>query len=179
MSDLNRRAFLDRNVRLAGLVGLASWGLRARADGIDPTSLEAKAAGFLRPRQSPDGSWSADRKEPGITALVVTALLRSKRAQPADPAIEKGLGYLEAFVDPRGGLAKAPHSVYSTSVALMAFQEANVGGKYDGLIRGAQGLPQGQPDRRDRGEVPGRPDLSAARTTAEGPAAPTSRTPRS
>jgi squalene-hopene/tetraprenyl-beta-curcumene cyclase len=138
MSQLDRRAFLDRSIRVAGLIGLTSWTSRAWAVEIDPTVLEEKAVGFLRPRQAADGSWSGDRKEPGITALVVTALLRSKRVPAGDPAISKGLGYLEAFVDPKGGLAKAPHSVYSTSVALMAFQEANVGGRYDSLIKGAQ-----------------------------------------
>jgi squalene-hopene/tetraprenyl-beta-curcumene cyclase len=138
MSDWNRRAFLDRGVRLAGLVGLASWASRGLADEVDAKVLEEKAVGFLRPRQEADGAWSIASKEPGITALVVTAMLRSKRVAPADPAIVKGLGYLEGFVDPKGGLAKAPHSVYSTSVALMAFQEANVGGRFDSLIKGAQ-----------------------------------------
>jgi squalene-hopene/tetraprenyl-beta-curcumene cyclase len=137
MIYLNRRAFLDRGVRLAGLVCLASSTSRAWSADTDPTILEEKAVGFLRPRQSSDGSWSGT-KEPGITALVVTAMLRSKRVTPSDPAIVKGLGFLEGYVDPKGGLAKAPHSVYSTSVALMAFQEANQGGRYDSLIKGAQ-----------------------------------------
>ncbi len=138
MSHLNRRAFCDRGMRAAALIGLASYTSRTLAADTDPTVLEEKAVGFLRPRQSADGIWSADRKEPGITALVVTALLRSKRVTLGDPAIVKGLGYLEGFVDPKGGLAKAPHSVYSTSVALMAFQEANKQGRYDSLIKGAQ-----------------------------------------
>jgi squalene-hopene/tetraprenyl-beta-curcumene cyclase len=138
MSRLNRREFLERGVEVAGLIGLASWTAQARSDEIDPKNLEEKAAGFLRPRQGSDGSWSGDRKEPGITALVVTALLRSKRLTPSDPTIVKGLDYLEGFVDPKGGLAKAPHSVYSTSVALMAFEEANQGGKFNTLIKGAQ-----------------------------------------
>jgi squalene-hopene/tetraprenyl-beta-curcumene cyclase len=137
MSHLNRRAFFDRSIRTAALIGLASSTSRARSADTAPTLLEEKAAGFLRPRQGADGSWSG-AKEPGITALVVTGLLRSKRITPSDPAIVKGLGFLEGYVDPKGGLAKAPHSVYSTSVALMAFQEANQGGKYDSLIKGAQ-----------------------------------------
>ena len=120
---------LDRTLKGAGLIALAAGpSSRARAADTDPTVLEEKAVGFLRGRQGADGSWSADRKEPGITGLVITAMLRSKRVPPGDPAIAKGLAYLEGFVDPKGGLARAPHSVYSTSVALMAFQEANVGG---------------------------------------------------
>ncbi len=137
MSHLNRRELLERSLPLAGLIGLGFWPGLGRADEVNPTTLEEKAVGFLRPRQETDGSWSGT-KEPGITALVVTALLRSKRVTPSDPAIVKGLGFLEGYVDPKGGLARAPHSVYSTSVALMAFQEANQGGKFDGLIKGAQ-----------------------------------------
>ena len=39
---------------------------------------------------------------------------------------------------PKGGLSEAPHSVYSTSVALMAFQAANKGGRFDRVIKGGQ-----------------------------------------
>jgi squalene-hopene/tetraprenyl-beta-curcumene cyclase len=77
-------------------------------------------------------------REPGITALVVAALLRSKQVTPADPAIAKGLAYLESSLDPAGGL-KSRVGVYATSVALMAFQEANRGGnKYDAVIKSCQ-----------------------------------------
>ncbi len=94
MSDFNRRTFCDRGIRGTALIALGSWASRALGAGPDPIVLEEKAAGFVRPRQGSDGSWSGDRQEPGITALVVTALLRSRRVAPADPAIAKGLGYL-------------------------------------------------------------------------------------
>ncbi len=139
MNPLNRRTFLGYGVRAAGLMGLATWPvLGYESDGVDVAALETKAVNFLRPRQGADGSWSADRKEPGITALVVTALLRSGRVTPGEPEVTKGLSYLERFLGPKGGLSEAPHSVYSTSVALMAFQEANKGGRYDSVIKGSQ-----------------------------------------
>jgi len=97
-----------------------------------------KGVGYLRARQSDDGSWSSNRQEPGITALVVTALLRTNRVTPNEPAVVKALGYLEKFVGPKGGLSEAPHSVYSTSVALMAFQEANKQGRYEAQVKGCQ-----------------------------------------
>ena len=68
--------------------------------------LAGKAVAFLKPRQGRDGSWSGDR-EPGITALVVTAMLRSGRITPDDPAIGKGLAFLEQYVGPKGGLSEA------------------------------------------------------------------------
>ena len=74
--------------------GLVGFGVPALVAGpmrpARPPSWRQKAVGFLRPRQAADGSWSGDRKEPGITALVVTAMLRSGRVTPDDPAVAKG-----------------------------------------------------------------------------------------
>jgi squalene-hopene/tetraprenyl-beta-curcumene cyclase len=135
----SRRSFLGQALSAAGLLGLS----RQPANGeVDSTSsaaeLETKAVNFLRPRQGDDGGWSRDSKEPGVTGLVVTALLRSGRVTPDDAAIAKALGYLERFLGPKGGLSEAPHSVYATSVAIMAFQVANKGGRHDRIIKGGQ-----------------------------------------
>jgi squalene-hopene/tetraprenyl-beta-curcumene cyclase len=139
MQARSRRSFLGQTLPAAGLLGLwlrPAWVL---ADSnATAAELETKAVNFLRPRQASDGSWSGDRKEPGITALVVTALLRSGRVTPDDTVVTKALGYLERFLGPKGGLSEAAHSVYATSVAIMAFQAANNGGRYDRVIRGGQ-----------------------------------------
>jgi squalene-hopene/tetraprenyl-beta-curcumene cyclase len=139
MKASSRRSFLGQSVSAAGFLGLSFRLPAARADDTaGAAELATKAVGFLRSRQAADGSWSSDRKEPGITALVVAALLRSGRVTPDDPAILKGLAYLERFLGPKGGLSEAPHSVYSTSVAIMAFQAANRGGRYDRIIKAGQ-----------------------------------------
>ena len=67
-------------------------------------------------------------------------MLRTGRIAPEDPVITKGLTFLEKYIGPKGGLSEAPHSVYTTSVALMAFHEANrkAGGRYDRIIKGSQ-----------------------------------------
>ena len=123
-----------------GLLGLATWPFNRAAatpdDALDAAAAAAKAVAFLRPRQG-DGSWSGER-EPGITALVVTAMLRTGQVAPEDPAITKGLTFLQKYIGPKGGLSEAPHSVYTTSVALMAFHEANRAGRYDRIIKGSQ-----------------------------------------
>ena len=132
--------FSPAAVQGAGLLGLATWPFHPVAvadDAPDAAALAGKAVAFLRPRQGRDGSWSGER-EPGITALVVTAMLRSGRVAPEDPAITKGLTFLQKYIGPKGGLSEAPHSVYTTSVALMAFHEANRGGRYDRIIKGSQ-----------------------------------------
>ncbi|SIO26023.1 squalene-hopene/tetraprenyl-beta-curcumene cyclase [Singulisphaera sp. GP187] len=135
---LSRRECLVHGVQAFGLMALASRPIVSRgAEGTTAADLMAKGVDFLRSRQAEDGSWSGNRKEPGITALVVTALLRSKRVTPAEPIVTKALAFLEGFLTPTGGLSEA-HSNYSTSIAIMAFQEANKGGRYDSIIKGGQ-----------------------------------------
>src|SRR3954451_14496852 len=111
MQASSRRTFLGRSLQTAGLLGLALRPGRTRAaDDAKGIDLSAKAATFLLSRQAADGTWSADRKEPGITALVVTGLLRSKRVFATDPAVTRALTYLEGFAGPDGGLSEAPHA---------------------------------------------------------------------
>lgn len=138
MSTLSRRTMLGRTLGAAGVMSLGTWPVLGSADVVaDLSRLADGAVRFLRPRQGNDGSWSGTR-EPGITALVVTALLRSGRVAPGEAAVTRGLGFLEHYIGPKGGLSEAPHSVYTTSVALMAFHEANKAGRYDRVIKGGQ-----------------------------------------
>jgi squalene-hopene/tetraprenyl-beta-curcumene cyclase len=158
MSDFTRRKLLERGVRAMGLLTFVGWdGRTAGAAGADPAEMIGKAVNFLRPRQGRDGSWSGDR-EPGITALVLTAMLRSSRATPDEPAVTRGLAFLERYIGPKGGLSEAPHSVYTTSVALMAFYEANRSGRYDGVIKGGQEFLKST--QIDEGEGKSRDDVS-------------------
>lgn len=141
----SRRWFLKQAVSTMGTTACASWALpHARAFGDDsakgaPSAAELieRGVAFLRPRQDAKGGWTTQR-EPGITALVVTALLRSGQVGPADPAVIKALVYLESFIGPKGGLSEAPHANYSTSIALVAFREANVNHRYDRAIKAGQ-----------------------------------------
>jgi squalene-hopene/tetraprenyl-beta-curcumene cyclase len=155
MKVSSRRSFLGQSLPAVALLALSLRPAASRADNTASASdLAAKAVSFLRSRQAADGSWSSDTKEPGITALVVSALLRSGRVTPDDSAVIKGLTYLERFLGPKGGLSEAPHSVYSTSVAIMAFQAANKGGRYDRIIQGGQKFLKST--QWDEGEQKGR-----------------------
>jgi squalene-hopene/tetraprenyl-beta-curcumene cyclase len=136
----SRRRFLGRGV---GALGVLAWAgvARSRAatqTGPSSAALTDKGVAFLKLRQEKDGAWSGVRKEPGITALAVTALLRSKRVTPGEPVVTRALGYLEQFLGPRGGLSEASHANYATAIALLAYQEANVGGRYDRVIKDGQ-----------------------------------------
>lgn len=130
-----------------GVAGhLASGGRAFAAEDTATRSGAAtdKAVALLKQRQEPGGGWSTARNEPGITALALTALLRSGRVRPGEPVAARALGYLEPFVSPKGGLADAPHANYATAIALLAFREANVGGRYDRVIRGGQDFLKGK-----------------------------------
>src|SRR5437868_5668423 len=106
MSDTtSRRRFLGRSVQTLGVLAVADRLAAGRAAALaaaepPPSAAEMtdRAVAFLKRRQDQNGGWSTDRKEPGITALVVTALLRSKRVTPAEPVVTRALAYLEQFL---------------------------------------------------------------------------------
>lgn len=132
--------------RLLGLCTFTvSVSLLATATAADPQSapnpadvraVQDKAYNFLKSRQNADGSFAPKFGGPGITALTTAALLKSGRA-PDDPVVAKSLKYLESFVKPDGGIYDRGLANYTTCIAIMAFAEANEGGKYDAVIEKA------------------------------------------
>ena len=145
------------------------------AGAADPDLREVANKGihYLTTAQAEDGSLSA-RAGVGPTALAMLALLRNGRPV-SDPAVARGLAYLEKAVQPNGGIHQPNSRVasYETCVALMCLKEANVNGRYDALIKKADGYIRGvQWDEQDgkdsadfnyggAGYKPGsRPDLS-------------------
>ena len=102
----------------------------------DVGALVEKGVAYLKTSQSQDGSFSASKAGPGITALVVAGLARNG-VGPQDPMVAKALVYLENQVQKDGGVYNKILANYTTSVAIMAFRDANSGGKYDALIKDA------------------------------------------
>jgi squalene-hopene/tetraprenyl-beta-curcumene cyclase len=146
--------------------------VRAAEGGPDPKDVKAvveKAAAYLKAHQSEDGSFSARKMGPGVTALVVVALLQNGFT-PDDPVVAKALKYLEAQVQKDGGIYAGDRlQNYTTSVALMALREANTDKKYDAIIKNAskylKGLQFGDDDKDPKFGGVGygpkdRPDLS-------------------
>jgi len=131
----------------AGPVGSVS------AAGPDPKEYQAvldKAVNFLKKQQLEDGSFSPKMAGPGVSALVVAGLLRNGHS-PNEPLLARTLAYMESRVQKDGGIYDKQLANYATSVALMAFREANTNGKYDTLIQKAtqflkslQGWKRGQ-----------------------------------
>jgi squalene-hopene/tetraprenyl-beta-curcumene cyclase len=124
-------------VLTAGLAGLA----RAAETDAAPSAAEVKALvdkamAYLRKSQAADGSFSAKRVGPGISALVAAAVLRNG-VSPDDPMVAKTLSYLDGKVQKNGGVYDRALANYTTCVALMAFTEANTNGRYDTVIKNA------------------------------------------
>jgi hypothetical protein len=113
----------------------------------EPTARDArpvidKALAFLRTQQAPDGSFSSKRAGPGISAVVATALLRSG-VSPKEPVLAAVLAYLEKNVQPDGGIYDKILANYTTAVGVMAFKEANSGGRYDAILKAAANFLKG------------------------------------
>ncbi len=102
-------------------------------------AVVARAVDSLKVRgQAADGSFSRHAGS-GVTALATTALLRSG-CPTTDPAVAKGLRYLEECVRPDGAI-HPPDSLYrnyETSLAILCFTEANADGRYDAIIERAE-----------------------------------------
>ncbi|MBN1912340.1 MAG: terpene cyclase/mutase family protein [Pirellulales bacterium] len=150
---------------------------KAKAVGPDAKMLAEtiqKGADYLiHHGQAPDGSYSSFVGS-GITALATTALLRAGRT-PDDPAVARSLKYLEACVQPDGGihLPKTRLANYETCVAMLCLSEANKDGRYDKILKRARtkvgDFQQDEKQGKDRSDfsyggvgygAKGRPDLS-------------------
>ncbi len=112
------------------------------ADAAEVRPVVAKAVAFLRSQQKEDGSFSPELAGPGVTAVVAAGLLRNGVGLE-DPVVAKALAYLEKNVQKDGGVYNKFLANYTTSVALMAFAEANKDGRYATAIKNATAFLRG------------------------------------
>jgi squalene-hopene/tetraprenyl-beta-curcumene cyclase len=123
------------------LIGRA-LGQPAQPSAQDARAVVDKAIGYLKTTQNADGSFSPKIAGPGVSALVAAALLRNGYTAQ-DPVVAKTLKYLEGQVQKDGGVYSKFLANYTTSVAIMAFAEANQGGKYDSVLKNASDFLKG------------------------------------
>jgi squalene-hopene/tetraprenyl-beta-curcumene cyclase len=125
-------------VLLAGGIGRgAEPGKKLGPDPKEWQQVVDKAAGYLKTTQADDGSWSRG-KSPGVSGIVVTALLHSGKT-PQDPVVDRGLKYIESLVNAKAGhiAGKDPKPQllnYVTSVNVMALVAANRDDRYKAVI---------------------------------------------
>jgi squalene-hopene/tetraprenyl-beta-curcumene cyclase len=130
---------VSRSLAVACLIAVGAHPLAARAASPDEIRAAlAKGAAFLvETKQAADGSFSAD-VGPAVTALAVTALVRS--GMPADaPPVQRGLAFLLSFRQPDGGIYApgSPTANYETSIGLLALAACNTDGALDATIAAA------------------------------------------
>lgn len=137
MSAITRRDWL----KAAAVLG-AAGGLRPSFAPAAPSTDEVKAVvdkalGYYKGVQKEGGNFfDSPQAEPGLTALVAAAFVRNG-VPAADPVVAKALGYVEKNVKTDGGVYIRGLSNYMTCLAIMAFKDANSGGKYDKVIANA------------------------------------------
>jgi hypothetical protein len=113
----------------------------ATADGAHQKAVD-RALAFLREKgQAEDGTFTS-MAGPGITALTLTAALRSG-APLDDPMVAKGLKALEGFVKDDGGIYGGRLKNYETCVGILCFAEANKDGRYDEILKNAERFVRG------------------------------------
>jgi squalene-hopene/tetraprenyl-beta-curcumene cyclase len=90
----------------SALLGVTLSAALARA-GADPkqwNDMVDRAAAYLRKTQNDDGSWGRTEQEKvGTTGLILTGMLKCGKVGPDDPAVEKGLKYIESLINPKAG----------------------------------------------------------------------------
>ncbi len=164
---------------LASAAAARAGGKESAPSAEEVRAVLDKAATFLRSHQEASGAFSPKRAGPGITALVAAGLLRAGRPEN-DPVVAKALQYLQKQVKKDGGIYDRFLANYTTSVAIMAFREANAGGKYDAIIKNGarfiRGLQHDQPADPKKVETggfgydkpgKGRPDMSNTQFSVE------------
>jgi hypothetical protein len=126
-------------VAISATIGLLSVPAPSSGAGVDGKEFQEvvnKAVGFLKKQQGEDGSFSPKIGGPGVTAMLIAGLIRDG-VSPSDPLVAKGMKYLEGSVQKNGGIYDKQLANYTTSVAMMAFAEANTKGQYDTVLKNA------------------------------------------
>jgi Squalene-hopene cyclase C-terminal domain len=157
---------------LSGVLAVVLAANSGRADepaplaALDAQTLEntvQKGIEFLRVKGiAEDGSYS-NRAGIGVTALVATALMRHG-VPPTDPAVAKSLAYLERHAQPAGGIFPSGSRLknYETCLAVLCFSEANRDGRYDNILKGANGYLKGLQGSEQNGQTLSDPGYGGA-----------------
>ncbi len=148
-------------------------GEKTADDAKEVQEVVDRGIAFLKSSQGADGSYSPKIAGPGVTALVVAAMLRHG-VDVQEPKLAKALAYLATQVQKDGGVYNKGLANYTTSVAIMAFKEANQGGRYDAVIKNASAFLK-RIQHQDQGLAEGgfsydgkkRPDLSNSAFSVE------------
>jgi squalene-hopene/tetraprenyl-beta-curcumene cyclase len=133
------RKVISLSIAIVAFAAIAAKS-NAQAPGVPAQEVAPvidKAVAYLKSAQGADGSFSPKLAGPGVTAIVAAGLIKCG-VSPEDPLVAKSLTFIESSVQKDGGIYSKGLANYTTAVAVMAFTEANKGGKYDAVIRNAE-----------------------------------------
>ena len=91
------------------------------ASAADQTPAERKAVDYLLTQQDKNGAW-LPQVGPAVTAMVVKGLVQAGRTTD-DPAVKKGLEFIESCHQKDGGYYKDSNPNYNSSIVLSMFSE--------------------------------------------------------
>ena len=149
-----------------GAVNETVFGTLAMSAVEAPYGLLAKSAEYLRRNQNEDGGWRftagspSAKSEAELTGAALAALCVTG-ATPADPAVARGVAFLEAQFDPATGAFNTPFGPNADTNAwaldgLLSLRRRHRGGALDdGDREVAAGLPAlaAAKDRSERGQL--------------------------
>jgi hypothetical protein len=168
MSQFTRRDWLKTAVAGPVVLSAIPYRVFAAPSADDIKAVVDKAVGFLKTSQKEPGNFFPKAGEPGLTALIVAALLRN--GVPSDnTVVTKSMKYLESNVQKDGGIYQKGLGNYMTCLAIVAFKDMDMGGKYDKIIENATKYVKGLQDDGDSKDLKyggvgydgkSRPDLS-------------------
>lgn len=174
---MKRLRYVVAITAIVGIFAVMNPATGADADAKDVKDVVQKGVAFLKKQQGEDGSFSPKQAGPGVTALVAAALLRNGYSAD-EPVVAKALAYLEKNVQKDGGIYDKVLANYTTSIAVLAFQEANKDGKYNTLLKKAGEFLRSMQSPEDDPKNPkyggagydgkSRPDLSNTQFFVEG-----------
>ena len=88
------------------------------------TELVRRGARFLLSTQGKDGGWASEiAPGPGVTGLVLKALIQEPSVGPKHPAVRRGIEFVKKFIRPDGGVYSAEGLLknYESCVVLSMF----------------------------------------------------------
>ncbi|HVS36882.1 MAG TPA: prenyltransferase/squalene oxidase repeat-containing protein [Gemmataceae bacterium] len=102
---------------------------KAAADSSQWDQTVDKAIAYLKAHQAEDGSWGG-KQSVGVSGVVLTGMLQTGKVTAKDPAVEKGLKYVESLINTKEGhiAGKDPRQQlknYCTCINVMALTAAD------------------------------------------------------
>jgi squalene-hopene/tetraprenyl-beta-curcumene cyclase len=113
----------------AGFLGGFVWATPAADSRGDWDAAVDRAIAYLKSHQGADGGWSGAQNR-GITGIVLTGMLRTGKVGPRDPAVQRGLRFVEGLINHKAGHIAGPDARvqlqnYVTSVNVLALTTAD------------------------------------------------------